>query len=453
MMKKICFVCYLLSTGSLLSQWTERIIYDNAIMPQKIVVADIDGDGKTDIISMDQGSDSVNWYKNIGGDFDLPEPVGPLEEGRHIAVGDIDGDGDMDVLGTSALNAPGSINLFIFENLDGNGAFGAVQPIATPNTIGGRTTMIVDIDGDGDNDLLAGTGDDDTLAWYKNLDGNGTFDMGNVIISNYVNGAGFDTGDIDGDGDLDIVAGTLNFNIMSWFENLDGNGSYGPPQEIGSPGSAMLSVFLTDIDGDSDLDVIGSSVGSGVFAWWENLDGLGNYSLENTIDTSLVTTYIYPVDLDNDTDEDVLTLAPGFLRWYENLDGSGNFGAANVIKDDLDSAITVTAADLDNDGDMDPITASQPDDTIFWFENDLLGIPENNIQNIVIHPNPSRDTIFIDSKNETIETLDIFDMLGKHLITLKGAIHEVDVSQLIPGVYFLKIATQNGDFTKKIIIE
>src|SRR5690606_31593363 len=164
-------------------------------------------------------------------------------------------------------------------------------------------------------------------------------------------------------------------------ENLDGNGNFGPPQEIGSPGSAMLSVFLTDIDGDSDLDVIGSSVGSGVFAWWENLDGLGNFSLEKTIDASVVTTYIYPVDLDNDDDIDVLTLAPGFLRWYENLDGLGNFSEGNIIKNNLNSAITLTAADLDNDGDMDPIAASQPDSTVFWFENDLLGITDFNYGN------------------------------------------------------------------------
>lgn len=452
-MKKIMSILLFLYGSHIVAQWTENIVYNNAITPQKVFAADIDGDGKIDIISMDQGSDSINWYRNIGGGFAPPDSVGPLEEGRDIAVGDIDGDGDMDIIGSRANTSSSTVNLFIYKNLDGNGNFGPPIPIATPNTLGGRTIKIVDIDGDGKNDILAGTGDDDTLAWYRNLDGNGTFDTGNIIISNYVNGYGIDVGDIDGDGDLDIVAGTLNYNIMSWFENLDGAGTFGPPKEIGSSGMAVLSVFLADMDGDGDLDVIGSEFEEGGLYWWENLDGQGNFGLERIIEPSLLITWIYPVDLDNDGDTDVLALAPGFLRWYENLDGLGSFGDANVIKDDLEFARTVSAADLDNDGDMDPISASQRDFNIYWFENDLLATPNFGLQFFEIYPNPTTGLLFIHPTTENIVGATVYDVLGKKVLQKNGNIQQVDISTLEKGMYFLRLKTDRGEFVQKIIKE
>jgi len=194
-------------------------------------------------------------------------------------------------------------------------------------------------------------------------------------------------------------------------------------------------------------------VGAGVFAWWENLDGLGNYGLEKIINNTLITTYIYPVDLDNDDDIDVLALAPGFLRWYENLDGLGNFGETNVIKDDLEFAITVTAADLDNDGDMDPITASQWDNTVYWFENKLLATPNFNLQYIEIYPNPTTGLLFINPTTENIIRATVYDVLGKKVLQKNGNIQQLDLSLLESGMYFLSITTDEGAFTKKIIKE
>ncbi len=440
----------------LMAQWTERIVTSNTQGgPLQVVVGDIDKDGNIDVLNINNyPAQNFVWYKNIDGlgNFGVGQEIGTIYEPRNMAVGDIDGDNDLDVLGSSPFTiAP---NLVSYKNLDGLGNFGPRTVIATPNTSGERAILVRDIDGDGHNDLIIGSIDDDALTWYKNLDGNGNFDNGNIIISSYVNGSAIDVGDIDGDGDLDIVAGTLNFNIMSWFENMDGQGAFGPPKEIGSPGAAVLSVFLADIDGDNDLDVIGSAVGAGVFAWWENLDGQGNFSLEKTIDSSVVTTYIFPVDLDNDDDIDVLTLAPGFLRWYENLDGLGGFGSANIIKDNFEFAITVTAADIDNDGDMDPISASQSEKTIYWFENHtIIGIEENQLNSLKVYPNPTNGLIFINSKTENIESATVFNILGKKVLQLNGNIQQVDISTLQSGIYFLRITTDSGELVKKIIKE
>jgi len=249
-MKIIVWLTLWFISPLLMAQWTERIVTSNTDGPTELAVGDIDSDGIIDVLYVNHyPAQSFVWHKNYGnGNFGPGQEIGAINLPRNMAVGDIDGDGDLDVFGSTPHASPP--NLVKYENLDGLGSFGPRTVIATPNTSGERAILIRDINGDGHNDLVVGSIDDDTLAWYKNLDGNGNFDTGNIIISGYVNGSGIDVGDIDGDGDLDIVAGTLNYNIMSWFENLDGTGTFGPPREIGSSGMAVLSVFLADMDGD-----------------------------------------------------------------------------------------------------------------------------------------------------------------------------------------------------------
>ena len=83
---------------------------------------------------------------------------------------------------------------------------------------------------------------------------------------------------------------------------------------------------------------------------------------------------VYAADLDNDGDIDVLSASynDDKVTWYEN-DGSGSFSSQNLITDQADGARNVYAADLDNDGDLDVLSASYIDDKIAWYENEGSG--------------------------------------------------------------------------------
>ena len=86
-------------------------------------------------------------------------------------------------------------------------------------------------------------------------------------------------------------------------------------------------VYSEDVDGDGDMDVLGSAWGVDEVAWWENVDGSGTSWIKHSVDDNLNgTSCVYTEDVDDDGDMDVLASAdPGNeIAWYENLDGAGS---------------------------------------------------------------------------------------------------------------------------------
>ena len=85
-------------------------------------------------------------------------------------------------------------------------------------------------------------------------------------------------------------------------------------------------------------------------------------------------TSVFAADLDDDGDQDMLSASfdDDKIAWYEN-DGNGGFGPQRVITTSADGARSVYAADLDGDGDQDMLSASSGDDKIAWYENDGNG--------------------------------------------------------------------------------
>ena len=199
--------------------------------------------------------------------------------------------------------------------------------------------------------------------------------------------------DIDGDGDVDVLSASARDDKIAWYEN-DGDENFTLRVIVDNtndtPEGADLAyhVYALDVDGDGDVDVLSASVYDDKIAWYEN-DGEENFTLRVIVDDTNDTPEgadgaysVYAVDVDGDGDVDVLSASGNDdkIAWYEN-DGDENF-TLRVIVDDTsdtpegaDSARSVYALDVDGDGDVDVLSGSLGDDKIAWYEN--THIPDN----------------------------------------------------------------------------
>jgi hypothetical protein len=278
---------------------------------------------------------------------------------------DLDGDGDADVLSAST----GDNTIAWHENL-GGGVFGPRQVI-TSGAIFAVCVYAADLDGDGDPDVLSASAWTSTIEWYENL-GAGVFGPPQVIVTG-VTGSTFvrsiHATDLDGDGDVDVLSASAGDDKIAWYENL-GGGTFGPQQVITTSADGAFCVYAADLDGDGDADVLSASYGDDKIAWYENLGG-GAFGPQQVISTAAHgARCVYAIDLDGDGDADVLSASEDDdkIAWYENL-GGGAFGPQQVITAAARSAMSVHAADLDGDGDADVLAAAYQDPRITWYEN------------------------------------------------------------------------------------
>jgi hypothetical protein len=243
------------------------------------------------------------------------------------------------------------------------------QEIITTMADNATSVYACDIDGDGDFDVLSASQTDNKIAWYENTDGNGTFGDQQVISLTAMGTFSVYACDIDGDGDNDVLSAASD--RILWYENTDGNGSFGSEQIITNLVSYARSVYACDIDGDGDNDVLSASFNDSKIAWYENTDGGGTFGELQLITYATKATSVYACDIDGDGDNDVLVaaMADNEISWYENIDGNGAFGDDQIITTSAGNVQWIYACDIDGDGDNDVLSACWDDGKIAWYEN------------------------------------------------------------------------------------
>jgi hypothetical protein len=318
---------------------------------------DYDNDGDLDILltGMDAGDNPVSKvYRNDGGGS-FNEIGAGLEgvRGSSVAWGDYDNDGDLDIL-LSGESASGPVSI-VYRN-DGAGAFSDIGAGLTGVWL--SAVAWGDYDNDGDLDILL-TGWDSTATpvskVYRN-DGAGVFvGIGAGLTGVSVSSVAW--GDVDNDGDLDILlCGDDGSAAVSKVYRNDGAGAF-VDITAGLTGVAFSSVAWGDYDQDFDLDILltGSTGSANVSKVYRN-DGASGFT---DIGAGLIGVHWGSVgwgDYDNDGDLDILLTGQdsGFnavSKVYRN-DGGGAF---SDIGAGLTGVFRSSAAwgDYDNDRNLD----------------------------------------------------------------------------------------------------
>ena len=399
---------------------------------RSIALGDLNADGYPEIFSASSNDSRVAWWANGGGltpTFTPTDITASLTNAYSIAVHDMDRDGDLDVVAGTASPAFDSGSVLWFDS------DGSYPPVFTERAItsGGavQSVSVGDVDNDGDGDILIADRTDNALYVLENrvcavgfpdrfvasseafgadavhaadLTGNGVPDI--VVASLFSEDRGItwfandgntipilteaelpldasgsraqsvSSGDIDGDGDLDVLAVSEAGNWIRWYEN-DGSGSPSfTPHDVSLTMFNARDAIAVDLDGDGDMDVIGASSTENKVSWFEN-----NGEIIPTFTEHVVTrtargawsVFAGDIDLDGDIDIASASINDGRIVWYAN-DGSipPIWAATDVFTPEeevIPAAIDVIGADLDQDGDIDLVSASVYQDKVAWYEN------------------------------------------------------------------------------------
>ena len=302
-------------------------------------LVDLNHDGRLEFIMGEQYG-TIYWYQYHAPDHWTRHILGtgsPSDVGGNVF--DVDQDGHMDYVAGGAWYRNTGDPTQPFERY-----------VFDPDLTGVHDVEVADIDGDGQAEVIT-MSDKNDLRWYKIPD-DPTQLWDYTVIGPAVH-AGIAIGDIDGDGDLDIVRTNV------WFENVNGDGSkwqvrpIGPntyPPEDFRPYFAFDGVraFVCDMNQNGRNDVVfaDAEIPGGKIWWMENLDGVGHYwkRYEVTQPTDVrrgAYHSLYVGDLDGDGDFDIFSCEmehvrgnaqPKFYIW-ENLDGKGGEWQEHVILD------------------------------------------------------------------------------------------------------------------------
>jgi len=178
------------------------------------------------------------------------------------------------------------------------------------------------------------------------------------------------SGDVDNDGDMDILVTSPIDNIVLWWENIDGASSW-QPHPVASDIAGAFSAECADIDADGDNDIVTTAMGDNTVIWWENTDGAGNTWDEHIVDSALDGAKgLSTADLNNDGFIDIAASAKSADKVVCYLNnGSGSSWSKYIIADTLDCAMSAFPVDMDLDGDLDILSAGKLDSAIRWYEN------------------------------------------------------------------------------------
>jgi len=348
--------------------WTEQTVDDGFTGAVSVYAADVDDDGDVDILGAAKAGHNVSWWENtLGTGTAWVQHVvdSAFFNAMSVHAADVDGDGDTDVLAASVSDQ----EIAWWENVMGDGSVWVKQTVGD-DFESAYSVYAADVDGDGDTDVLGAAFGDFEIVWWENTAGDGTRWIEHIVAPSFAGPTSVSAADIDGDGDIDVLGSGDLAGSITWWENSLGDGTVWTEYNIADY-ERPFSAHADDVDGDGDIDVLGASFGSRGITWWENSLGDGSLWVERAVDGQFVSTSVYTEDIDGDGDADILGASPSFsdITWWENTLGDGTDWLKRTVDGFFDGASSVFAADVDGDGAPDMLGAAETANEITWWRN------------------------------------------------------------------------------------
>jgi PKD repeat protein len=410
-----------------------------------IKFVDLNGDTSPDFIAGNLGGDNTIYLNTCNGvctprdsnPFAGTFPtVFPTNKTFGIAQGDIDDDGDTDLI-AAVSGGPSRVVLSAQQV-----GFALTRNLAVSTTDNSRDVELVDMDNDGDLDLVVGNAGQ-TNKYYANTCNSACLPDTNVfsdaafvydVSSDLANTGSVEVEDIDGDGDLDLVAGNgvfsdqpnrvfINLCVeaggcvadVNVFDPVPGDPSIVPlffdiGGAAGTPGflNTTQEVALGDIDLDGDLDLIAGNEDQVNYLYVNSCDGAcvagDNPFAQNAIaidvDSAGSTQAVALGYLDDDTYLDLVVGNLGGTNrvYFNDPVGAVAFPGPGIdIGSDNDLTFSVAIADINGDGFADVVSANDGINRLYY--NDAGGThfsADTAAIDITTDDESSRDVVIFD---------------------------------------------------------
>ena len=295
----------------------------NSSSPGSIVAGDLDGDTDIDLAVTLRDFNQVIAVINQGGAFSLGSTAAVGANARGMDIADADDDGDLDLV---IANRDG--NSFTYLRNNGNATFVSTT---TATGLEPRDAAFGDFDTDGDLDVAVSCHDDRTVRVHRN-DGATLPMVTTLSVGNNDRPDGIDTGDLNGNGVVDIAAASgddddLNQNRAVIFLTTSITSFAGPQYVSAGPGVIDTSdIALADLDCDGDLDIATANQTSNDVSMMLN-NGSAVFGAATIFAAGLSPDSLIAADLQADGDQDVVTANRNSNDISVYLSGCGVGGA------------------------------------------------------------------------------------------------------------------------------
>lgn len=343
--------------------------------PQSVVAADLDGDGKLDLAAVDLNR--LHIFLQTGPGLFSPIASGPLTVPGAISLGsaDLNGDGLTDLF--SANSSSDGLTIF-FQSATAPGTF-VLPPTQIDGPPGSNPIHVLsaDLDDDGDLDLVViyqGLGD--LIILFNDGAGQFTVDPSGPLIGPSGSSPEFAAAaDLDGDGDIDLVAAYEDSGALAiFFQTAPGVLGLSTVTLIHPSLVGPRSVIPADIDGDGDLDLVATgefgnpapSFEIEVITFTQTSPGefeASEIALEDSVSFGYPTVAACP-DLDGDGQLDLILLKSGTsfvsnpIIYYQASLGQYGDSPGVLVDPLIGGPFSLASGDLDGDGDHDIASAN-----------------------------------------------------------------------------------------------
>ncbi len=249
-------------TGTI--SFAPKVDFNTGTSPRSVSINDLNGDGKLDIVVANSATNTVSVLKNTSSigtlSFATKVDFATGNSPQSVSANDLNGDGKSDIAVTNSV----SNTISILRNIGSNGTISFATKVDYATGTNPMSISIGDFNGDRKSEIAVANKGSNTVSVLKNTTNNNVLSFAaKVDFTTGIAPINISTGDLNGDGNIDIAIANNNSNTVSVLRNICFGGVISFSSKVDfAVGTAPNAISIGDIDMDGKIDVIVGNVGS-----------------------------------------------------------------------------------------------------------------------------------------------------------------------------------------------